>query len=84
MAMISTTFDHVADRIRVGDVLAFGGHGLLSKIIKRSTRSPVSHAATIIAVDPKVIMLMESTVRIDLHPTYGVALAPPRDYRPRL
>jgi hypothetical protein len=79
MAMISTTFDDVADRIQVGDVLAFGGHGLLSKIIKKSTRSPVSHAATIIAVDPKPIMLVESTVRIDLHPTYGVAITPARD-----
>jgi hypothetical protein len=79
MAMIPTSFEAVADRIQVGDVLAFGGHGLLSRIIRRATGGPVSHAATIIALDPKPIALMESTVRIEVHPTYGVGLAPAGD-----
>jgi hypothetical protein len=76
MAMVSTSFAAIRDQVRIGDVLAFGGHGWMSGIIKKSGHgSPVSHAATIIEIDPAPV-LVESTVRINFHPTYGVSTAP--------
>jgi len=40
-------YEEHKDEMRVGDVIACGGHGLLSQLIKTTSRSPVSHACMV-------------------------------------
>lgn len=42
------TYDEVRNLMKPGDVIAFGGEGPLSEVIKKSTFSPVSHVGIIL------------------------------------
>lgn len=44
---IQTTYAEVRDRMQPGDVIAFGGRGLVSWIIQTWTRHPVSHVGIV-------------------------------------
>jgi len=48
MPMMPVTYDEVRDKMRPGDVIAFGGKGHFSEIIKWATRAPVSHVGVIL------------------------------------
>lgn len=57
-----TTYDSIRSQINIGDVIAFGGRGVVSAAIKLLTRSPVSHVGTVLRVDPTDrVELIEST-----------------------
>ena len=45
---IACNYKNIRDELQTGDVVIFGGHYLLSKIIRFATRFPASHVATII------------------------------------
>ncbi|WP_320171227.1 hypothetical protein [Maridesulfovibrio sp.] len=48
MAMKTAKYEHVRGQMKPGDVIAFGGKGHFSEIIKMATLSSVSHVATIL------------------------------------
>ena len=48
MPMIPVTYDEVRNKMRPGDVIAFGGKGHFSEIIKWATRAPVSSVGTMV------------------------------------
>ena len=48
MAWERSSYDDVSQEMMPGDVIAFGGRGVSSRIIKLATRSPVSHVAAIL------------------------------------
>jgi len=48
MAMYQTTYNQVRKEVSAGDVIAFGGHGKFSDVIKWYTQSPVSHVGIVI------------------------------------
>ncbi len=48
MAVTKIRYENVRDRMRPGDVIAFGGKGHFSEIIKFATRSDVSHVGVIL------------------------------------
>jgi hypothetical protein len=48
MAMLKATYDEVRSQMRPGDVVAFGGKGDFSQIIKWATRAPVSHTGVLL------------------------------------
>lgn len=65
-----TTYEWVRPLLRPGDIVAMGGKGNFSSIIKFFTRSPVSHVAIVMeqrvslngeAQDGKTVWLLEST-----------------------
>ena len=65
MGMELRTYEEIRDRVQPGDIVAFGGYGLLSRVIKAISGSPVSHVSTIVAPsqgaeEPRVV---EATVR---------------------
>ena len=69
----------ILEKLRTGDVIAFGGNALLSNLIKFFTRSEVSHAGTIVideedGVEPALI---ESVGDFEKDPpVYGVRQRP--------
>lgn len=46
--MEKVEYKDVRDRMKAGDVIAFGGRAAFSKMVKIVTKSPVSHCATIL------------------------------------
>jgi hypothetical protein len=68
-------YEEARKRVRTGDVVAFGGTGLLSRIIKAAGKTVVSHAGVIFAPlsGEKEPQFIESTVRLDgADPTWRV------------
>lgn len=64
--MITAAYDTVRPQMRVGDVIAFGGHGFISGTIKLFTRYPVSHVGTVLgASEEGRVGLIESTTLAD-------------------
>ena len=59
------TYSNVRHRMQPGDVIAFGGVGMFSAIIKWWTRYPISHVGIVSRVDvhggPESVRVMEST-----------------------
>ncbi len=55
MALKEIKYEKVREKMKPGDVIAFGGKGAFSEIIKMATISPLSHVATVfqtkVAVD---------------------------------
>lgn len=58
-------YTNIRRRIQPGDVVAFGGRGVFSWVIKKWTRYPISHVGIISRVDvhggPESVRVMEST-----------------------
>lgn len=48
MTMRTATYDDVRKKMRPGDVIAFGGKGHFSEVIKWVTRAPVSHLGVVL------------------------------------
>ncbi len=48
MAMIKSDYHEIREQMKPGDVIAFGGKGHFSEIIKFATRSGVSHVGTVL------------------------------------
>ncbi len=46
--MIKTKYENIRDRMKPGDLIAFGGYGFISNTIKSVTNSNVSHVGTIL------------------------------------
>ena len=44
-------YKETRNKMKPGDVIAFGGHGLMSNVIKNVTSSPVSHVGIIMQTD---------------------------------
>jgi hypothetical protein len=65
---IQKRYDDVCQLMQPGDVIAFGGVGLLSDLVKRTTSSTVSHVGVIqkAAAAGNDVMVIEATVREDL------------------
>lgn len=60
--MICTRYGKIRRKMRAGDVIAFGGTGWISRLIKAFTRSRVSHVGVILEINEHGrIMVMEST-----------------------
>ena len=60
--MIRTNYERVRDEMKPGDLIAFGGMGWISRIIKFKTRSHVSHVGVVLNIDDHGrVMVMEST-----------------------
>jgi hypothetical protein len=57
-----SNYSAVRSDMKAGDLIAFGGQGLISRIIKWRTRSPVSHVGVVMEIDDHGrVMVMEST-----------------------
>lgn len=55
-------YSEVRDKMQPGDLIAFGGQGAFSKLIKWWTKSRVSHVGVVAKIDEQGrIMVMEST-----------------------
>ena len=61
--MILSNYNDIRDQLQPGDLIAYGGMGWVSKLIKWSTGSPVSHVGVVARVDSghERVMVMEST-----------------------
>lgn len=61
--MISSTYSEVRDKMQPGDLIAFGGMGWVSRLIKWRTRSNISHVGVVAKVNDGHgrVMVMEST-----------------------
>jgi len=49
--MIQISYDIARESMKPGDVIAFGGEGFVSNLIKDATNSPVSHVGVIMQTD---------------------------------
>jgi len=47
--MVKVNYNEVRDEMRVGDVIAFSGNSVFSKLIKSVTHSDISHVGTILS-----------------------------------
>jgi hypothetical protein len=82
--MVPSEYAAIRDRVQPGDVIAFGGNGYLSLLIRLAGGSHASHAGIVVsAAEGKTEpMLVESTIRIDLDrdddvpPTFAVQPLP--------
>lgn len=59
--MSASLYPLIRDRIRIGDVFAFGGRGFVSGGIKLLTQNPVSHVAGVYRTEGDRVLLIEST-----------------------
>jgi len=59
--MKRSDYHTVRDQMRIGDVLAFSGCGLVSKIISWKTRSPVTHVGVVLRNAQGRVKIIEST-----------------------
>lgn len=71
-----TTYNKIRDEIRTGDVLAFGGKGRTSNIIKNITNSPYSHVGVALWITPmhteiNRLFIIESTTLNNLPDVTG-------------
>jgi hypothetical protein len=48
MALVKNTYKEIRSKMKPGDILAFGGKGEFSNIIKWATRAPVSHVGIVL------------------------------------
>ena len=59
---INKEYSEVREQMKPGDMIAFGGKGLVSRVIKFFTRSEVSHVGVVARIDEHGrVMVMEST-----------------------
>jgi len=66
--MLTATYHEIRDRIAPGDVIAFGGSGHFSQLIKRVLSYPVSHVGVVYELGEDVerrVMVIESTSLYD-------------------
>ena len=64
--MIQSNYEIEREKLKSGDLIAFGGRGIASSIIKMKTHSNVSHVGVILETtvdwcDRAVVQIMEST-----------------------
>lgn len=54
-----SSFDDIKNTLRPGDVVAFGGKGVVSDVVKLACHSHVSHVGCVLSLDP--VKIIEST-----------------------
>ena len=59
MAYHISRFDDIKNMLRPGDVVAFGGNGIVSDVVKLACHSHVSHVGCALSLDP--VKIIEST-----------------------
>jgi hypothetical protein len=53
--MIQSAYPEIRHLVRPGDLIAFGGRGLVSDVIRWTTRSPVSHVGIVVGCPPLLL-----------------------------
>lgn len=57
-------YQKVRDKIKTGDLIAFNGKGIISELIKKKTKSDISHVAIVLDInqsDSRRVQIIEST-----------------------